>query len=65
MSKASAGGSAATGGIRFETQLGTYFACHILAEKEATPIDDLIGGQVLDFIRFQSGEPMDDLLVGH
>lgn len=61
---ASAGGAAAAGGMEFQHRVAAWVAAHILAEKEATPPWDLPAGATLEWLRCETDEPVDDLLVG-
>jgi len=62
-SKQSDGGRAAAGGVRFEFQIAAYYCTQILAQEHGTPQIDLGGDVYPVFVKMQSGEEMDDVLV--
>jgi len=62
--KSSVGGAAATSGIDFQSRVAAWLAVHILAEKGASPLWDLAAGTTLEFIRCETEQPVDDILVG-
>jgi hypothetical protein len=59
-----AGGAAASGGFTFQHRVAAWVAVRILAEQEASPPWDLRATSTLTFLRCETGEPVDDLLVG-
>ncbi|HEX9608343.1 MAG TPA: hypothetical protein VF962_14040, partial [Gemmatimonadaceae bacterium] len=62
--KSSAGGAASTGGSRFEARVGAWYAAHMLAEDTVPTLPQAPIGAHVAFIRAQTGEEADDLLVG-
>ncbi len=59
-----AGGAATAGGMNFQHRVAAWVAAHILAEKDATPPWDLPVGTTLDWLRCETNQPVDDLVVG-
>jgi hypothetical protein len=60
----SGGGAATAGGMDFQHRVAAWVAAHILAEKDATPPWDLHTGTTLEWLRCETEQPVDDLLVG-
>lgn len=60
----SVGGSAAAGGFDFQNRVAAWMAVHILAEKGASLPWDLPAGTTLEWLRCETEEPVDDLLLG-
>lgn len=60
----STGGAATAGGMDFQHRVAAWVAVHILAEKDVTPPWDLSSGTTLEWIRCETEQPVDDLLVG-
>jgi hypothetical protein len=58
------GGSAAAGGIAFQTRVVAYYSVIILAESEGAPPLGLPANLTLDYVRCETGAPVDDFLVG-
>ena len=61
---ASAGGAAAAGGFDFQNHVAAWMAVHILAEKGASLPWGLPAGITLEWLQCETGEPVDDLLLG-
>jgi hypothetical protein len=61
--ESSSGGAATAAGIGYEARLAAWYAARIVAEDDALPFK-LAAGCRLTEIRCQTGEPVDDLLVG-
>jgi len=57
----SAGGAATQGGINYQNRVAAWVCVHMLAERPGTPVGP---PGVLAYVRFESQEPVDDLLVG-
>lgn len=57
----SGGGAATQGGINYQNRVAAWVCVHMLAERPATPVGP---SGVPSYIRFESREPVDDLLVG-
>jgi len=64
MARHTAGGAAAAGGMDFQHRVSAWMAVHILAEKGAPPPWDLPAYVMLEWLECETGEPVDDLLVG-
>jgi hypothetical protein len=62
--KRHAGGSAASGGFTFQHSVATWFATGILAEKAAALRWELPNNTYLEYLRCETDEPVDDILVG-
>lgn len=62
--KGSAGGAAAAGGMNFQYRATAWMAVRILAEKKASPPWGLPQGMTLEWLRCETEQPVDDLLVG-
>ncbi len=63
-SQGSSGGAAAAGGMDFQHRVAAWVAVHVLAEKSATAPWDLPADTALDWLRCETEQPVDDLLVG-
>jgi hypothetical protein len=63
-SGASGGGAAAAGGMDFQHRVAAWVAAYILAEKDVSPPWDLPAGTTLEWLRCETEQPVDDLLVG-
>ena len=57
----SGGGAATQGGVNYQNRVAAWICVHILTERSASPIGPT---DVPTYIRFESQEPIDDLLVG-
>jgi len=57
----SGGGSATAGGVNFQCRVGAWVCCYLLAEVSALPVGP---HGVPRYIRFETAEPTDDILVG-
>ncbi len=64
MSRYSAGGAAAAGGMDFQNRVAAWVAVRVLAEKGATPPWELPGDTTLDWLQCETDQPVDDLLIG-
>lgn len=58
------GGSAAQTGFNYQNQVAAWFSVQILAEQESTPPWSLPADVTLDYLRCETEQPVDDLLVG-
>ncbi|MFB3916145.1 MAG: AAA family ATPase [Terriglobales bacterium] len=56
----SGGGAATQGGINYQNRVAAWVCVHMMAERPSTPVGP-VGAPVS--IRFESAEPVDDLLV--
>jgi len=63
-SRAPGGGAAAVGGLDYQHRVGAWVAVHILAEKDVMPPWDFPAGTTLEWLRCETDQPVDDLLVG-
>lgn len=62
--RGSAGGAAAAGGMNFQYRVTAWVAVEILAEKGASSPWSLPEGTALEWLRCETEQPVDDLLVG-
>lgn len=62
--RSSSGGAAAAAGAEFQHRVAAYFAVTILAENDASPPLGLSAETTLDWLRCETGLPVDDLLIG-
>lgn len=60
----SGGGAATASGMEFQHRVAAWAAAHILAEKESTPLWGLPKGTILTWLRCETEQPVDDLLLG-
>ncbi len=60
-----AGGAATTAGVRFQDNVAAWFAVHILAEADATPVAELPADITLEFLLAETTQPTDDLNIGN
>jgi hypothetical protein len=60
----SVGGSATQAGINFQNRVAAWLAVRILAEQNASPIWDLSTSSTLEFLRCETEQPVDDVMVG-
>src|SRR5882672_4933136 len=58
------GGAATQAGIDYQNRVATWVAVHILAEQDASPPWSLPASVTLEFLRCETEQPVDDLLVG-
>ena len=63
-STSNAGGSAASWGFNFQHRVGAWFAAQILAERGAQPGWGLPTDTSFEWLRLETEQPIDDLLVG-
>lgn len=65
MSPSHSGGGAATqAGTDYQNRVAAWIAVRILAEQDASPPWDFPGHFTLEFLRCETEQPVDDLLVG-
>lgn len=64
MSVLGGGGSATQVGISYQNRVAAWMAVSILAEAEATPLWELPANVTLKFLRCETEQPVDDILVG-
>src|ERR1041385_8917730 len=50
--------------MEYQHRVAAWVGTHILAEKDAPPVFDLRAGTTLEWLRCETDEPVDDLLVG-
>lgn len=60
----SVGGSAAIGGFNFQLAVSAWAACYVLAERAVTARWGLPPDVYFTFIRCESEQPLDDLMIG-
>ena len=58
------GGRATAGGMSFQSRVAAYYCVAVLAEREAQPPLTLPANATLDFVRCETEQPVDDVLVG-
>lgn len=58
------GGAATQAGINYQNRVAAWLCVRILAEQEAAPLWGLPADVTLDFIRCETEQPVDDILVG-
>src|SRR6267142_6884544 len=59
-----AGGAATQAGTDYQNRVAAWIAVRILAEQDASPPWDLPSHVTLEFLRCETEQPVDDLLVG-
>ena len=64
VARGNSGGAAAAGGMDFQHRVAAWLAVRILAEEGAAPLWDLSMRATLEFIRCETGQPVDDILIG-
>ena len=64
MSSTHGGGSATQSGIDYQNRVAAWFAVGILVEQEATPPWELSADTTFKFLRCETEQPVDDLLIG-
>lgn len=60
----SSGGAAAQAGATFQNRVAAWYCVRILAEKSASTLWGLSPNSSLEFIRCETEQPVDDILVG-
>lgn len=60
----SSGGAAAQSGITYQNRVAAWMCVRILAEQEAEPPWKLPADLTLEFLRCETDQPVDDILVG-
>ena len=58
------GGAATQAGINYQNRVAAWLCVRILAEQEAAPLWGLPEDVTFDFIRCETEQPVDDILVG-
>lgn len=58
------GGVAAQTGIGYQNRVAAWMCVRILAERDANPLWRLKTDTTFDYIRCETGQPVDDILVG-
>src|SRR5689334_22331899 len=61
---AKTGGAAAAGGFDFQNRVAAWFGVRILADVAAAPPWGLPAGTTFEWLRCETEQPIDDLLVG-
>ncbi|MCD4770325.1 MAG: hypothetical protein K8R35_09175, partial [Bacteroidales bacterium] len=62
--KGTGGGSATSAGMAFQHRVSAWIAVRILAEKDASPLWNLSTATTLKYLRCETEQPVDDLLIG-
>jgi hypothetical protein len=57
------GGAATQAGINYQNRVAAWLCVHIIAEQEAAPLWGLPKDVTFDFIRCETEQPVDDILV--
>jgi len=60
----SGGGAATASGMDYQNRVAAWVATHILAEKDANPPWDFATETTLEWLRCETDQPVDDLMVG-
>lgn len=58
------GGAATAGGMNYQYRVTAWVAVQVLAEKEMSPPWELHSGTTLEWLRCETEQPVDDLMVG-
>ncbi|HYE72559.1 MAG TPA: hypothetical protein VEF04_04475, partial [Blastocatellia bacterium] len=58
------GGAAAHSGISYQDRIAAWMCVQILAEQEASPLWGWSADSTLEFVRCETEQPVDDILVG-
>jgi hypothetical protein len=58
------GGAATAGGMSFQDRVAAWLAVRILAETNVSPLWDFPSSSTVDFIRCETEQPVDDIMVG-
>src|SRR5215510_12707201 len=64
MSSQNAGGTATQAGINYQNRVAAWFAVRVLAEAGAEPFEGMPTTSTLEFLRCETEQPVDDLMVG-
>lgn len=64
MSALSGGGAATQAGINYQNRVAAWLAVRILAEQEADPLWGLPSSSTLEFLRCETEQPVDDIMIG-
>lgn len=59
-----AGGAATAGGVNYQSRVGAWLAVQIMAEKSVSPPWDLSEHVSFEWLRCETEQPVDDLMVG-
>lgn len=62
--KSRSGGTATQSGILFQNRVAAWMATRILAEKDVSPLWGLPSHITFEFLRCETEQPVDDLMVG-
>lgn len=62
--KPSSGGAATQAGTIFQNRVAAWYSVRVLAEKNASPLWGLSPNSTLEFIRCETEQPVDDIMVG-
>src|SRR5262245_6431177 len=60
----SSGGAAMQAGANYQNRVAAWVSSRILAEQDVSPPWDLPHSVTLEYIQCETGNPVDDLLVG-
>jgi hypothetical protein len=58
------GGAATAGGMDFQHRVAAWVAIHILSENDVAPPWNLPVETTLEWLRCETEQPLDDLLIG-
>lgn len=64
MSALTGGGTATQAGINYQNRVAAWLAVRILAEQDASPLWGLPASNSLEFIRCETEQPVDDIMIG-
>ena len=62
--RSTAGGQATAAGMAFQNRVAAWMAVRILAESAASPLWGLRANTTLEFIRCETEQPVDDIMLG-
>jgi hypothetical protein len=64
VNESTAGGAATNVGVSFQNRVAAWICVWILTGRDAAPLWGLPAGTALDFLRCETEQPVDDILVG-
>jgi len=64
VNESTAGGAATNAGVSFQNRVAAWISVRILAGQDVAPLWGLPTGTALEFLRCETEQPVDDILVG-
>jgi signal recognition particle GTPase len=64
MNTSTGGGVATQAGINYQNRVAAWLAVRVLAEQDASPLWGLPASSTLEFLRCETEQPVDDIMVG-